>query len=45
MFASAIIATLVILANLSFLAAKGDLEKITNKVYFDIEIGGSAAGR
>lgn len=25
--------------------AKGDLEKVTQKVYFDVEIGGESAGR
>ena len=25
--------------------ANSDLEKVTNKVYFDVEIGGQAAGR
>jgi hypothetical protein len=25
--------------------AKGNLERITNKVYFDVDIGGSEAGR
>lgn len=45
MFATAVLATLFLLANLSFIAAKGDLEKVTNTVFFDIDIGGKSAGR
>ncbi len=29
----------------SSVEAKGDLEKVTSKVYFDVEIGGEPAGR
>ena len=46
MFTSVIIAALFFLTNLVSLAAsKGDLEKVTSKVYFDIDIGGKASGR
>ena len=33
------------LLQFSFIGAKKDLETITSKVFFDVEIGGKAAGR
>ena len=46
MVSGVVLATLFFLVNFITLAAgKGDLEKVTSRVYFDIEIAGKASGR